>query len=160
MLVYSQTGLETTQMAQRIERVARASGNGASGLRVLVDDSDNLAWQWRWYLRDYPLVTYQALNGTTLAAPPQADVVVLSIAAEERNQQVLAGFTKVGPLHQLWWFPNTAYAGLSPAGLLRGVTERKGWKGVLDYFFFRRFGTAMYNSTASVYVANAYSSTP
>ena len=57
LLVYSQTGQETTYGAECLENIAEASGLGRNGLRIFVDESDNFAWQWRWYLRDYGGVT-------------------------------------------------------------------------------------------------------
>ena len=158
LLVYAQTGQETTWAAQRIERIAEASGKGREGLRVLVDEFDSMAWQWRWYLRDYPQVTYRFLDSTVLADPPQADVVLLSRAAERRQSMALEGFTRADELHQLWWFPNAAYNGLSPSTLFESATSTAGWRGVLDYFFLRRFETPMFRSAGVMYVADAYAS--
>ena len=156
LLVYSQTGQETTWMAQRIERIAQESGKGKAGLRVLVGESDSFAWQWRWYLRDYDLVTIRALNETPLTESPDVDVVLMSKAVEGPNQAALTGFTQAGELKHLWWFPNPVFKGLSLGDAADGLTSRQAWRGALDYFFSRRVGTPMYQSTGVLYLANEY----
>ena len=158
MLVYAQTGQETTLAAQKIERIALASGKGKEGLRVLVDEHDSMAWQWRWYLRDYQLVTYQFLNNTPVEDWPQADVVLLSRAADLQQSGALTGFTRADPLRQLWWFPKSVYDRLSPGSLVRGVASKDGWRGVLDYFFFRRLGTSMQHADGVMHIADEYAS--
>jgi uncharacterized protein (TIGR03663 family) len=156
LLVYSQTGQETTLMAQRIERIAEESGKGKDGLRLLVGQSDNFAWQWRWYLRDYSQVSYRSLNSAPLSQSPEVDVVLFSKAVERSNQQALGAFTSVGDLHHLWWFPNTVYEGLSPGNVLSGVADRAAWRGALDYFFWRQMRSPMYRSNGVMYVADEY----
>jgi uncharacterized protein (TIGR03663 family) len=156
LLVYSQTGQETTWIAQRIERIAQESGKGKAGLRVLVGESDNFAWQWRWYLRDYDLVTIRALSQAPLTEPPDVDVVLMSKAVEGSNQAVLTGFTRAGQLKHLWWFPNPVFKELSLSDAADGFTSRQAWRGALDYFFSRRVGTPMYQSTGVLYLANEY----
>ena len=156
LLVYAQTGHETRWAAQRIERIAEASGKGKQGLRVLVDEFDSMAWQWRWYLRDYSRVTYQPLDSKPLAGPPDADVVLLSTASASRQSAALEGFARADQLRQLWWFPNTVYKGLSPGLLLESSTSAAAWRGMLDYFFLRKLQTPMFGSTGVVYVADAY----
>ena len=158
LLVYAQTGQETTWAAQKIERIAAASGKGKQGLRVLVDETDSMSWQWRWYLRDYPLVTYRFLDDAALAEPLQADVVLLSKVTQERHGGTLAGFSPADELHQLWWFPNTVYAHLSPGTVLRAMATTAGWRGARDYFFLRQLDTPMYSANGVMYVADAYAS--
>ena len=156
MLVYSQTGQETTRTAQIIDRIARESGKGKEGLRLLVGESDNFAWQWRWYLRGYGQVTIRSLKDTPLDAPPEADVVLMSQTVEGSNKEALAGFTRVGELHHLWWFPNTTYNRLTPLSIMGDMAERAGWRGALDYFFSRRLSSEMYQSQGVVYVIDEY----
>jgi len=62
LLVYSQTGQETSYAAECIGRVAEESGLGTERLRIVVGESDNFAWQWRWYLRDYSDVRYSFIK--------------------------------------------------------------------------------------------------
>ena len=154
LLVYSQTGLETKRMAQHIDRIAAESGKGTEGLRLLVGQSDNFGWQWRWYLRDYTQVDMRFLDQTPLTGPPEADVVLISSAVEAQNAAALAGFTKVGELYHLWWFPNTVYKGISVGDVASGVVDRSDLRGVVDYFFARRLATPMYRSTGVMYVAS------
>ena len=156
LLVYSQTGQETTWTADYLERLAQRSGKGADGLRLLVGESDNFSWQWRWYARQYAQVTYRSLNRTPLTESPDVDVVLMSKTVEQANQEALDGFTKVGELHHLWWFPNPVYKEASPDGMLRGIGSRDAWRGVLDYFFFRRLEASMYRVNGVVYVADEY----
>ena len=156
MLVYAQTGQETTWTAQQIDRLARESGKGKDGLRLFVGQSDAFGWQWKWYARDYAHVTERFINEDPLTEPPEADVVLISRTVEEKNKAALEGFTKVGELHHLWWFPNSVYDRLSPDGVVDGLTTRESWRGALDYFFSRRLGTNMYQANGVVYVADEY----
>ena len=76
LLVYSQTGQETPYAAECIERLAASAGLSRESIRILSDEHDNFAWQWRWYLRDYPWVTYRTLNtdpGDRAAGPASRD---------------------------------------------------------------------------------------
>lgn len=155
LLAYSQTGQETTYAAECIARVAKESGLGAD-LRVLAGESDNFAWQWRWYLRDYPNVEYRFLNNSPLTAPPAVDVVIFSKTVQLRNEPQLTGFTQVGGLSHLWWFPNTAYSDLSVGDVLRGLTNRQAWRAATDYFFSRSLGSEPYRSQGLIYVADRY----
>ena len=153
LLVYSQSGQETSYAAECIDRIARESGKGREGLRVFSGESDNFAWQWRWYLRDYN-VEYRFLHETPLTEPPDADVVLISQSVEASNREQLTGFTRVGEIHHLWWFPNAAYAGLTPTGVLRAAFTKESWRTVTDYFFTRQLTREMYKSNGLVYVAN------
>ncbi|MCE2469979.1 MAG: TIGR03663 family protein [Dehalococcoidia bacterium] len=154
LLVYSQTGQETTYAAECIAKLAERSGLGHGGLRVLSGESDNFAWQWRWYLRDYPNVTYRSLAAAPLTEPPEVDVVLASRGVASAASPFLAGFTEVGSLSHLWWFPNASYRDLTLGGMALGITQREGWRVTADYFFARGFDRAMYRSQGAVYVAD------
>ena len=154
LLVYSQTGQETSYAAECIERIAEASGKGREGLRVFSGESDNFAWQWRWYLRDYANVEYRFLHETPFTEPPNADVVLISQSVEAANRDQLSGFERVGEIHHLWWFPNAAYADLTPLVVLEAAFTKASWRTVTDYFLTRRLDRAMYRSDGVVYVAN------
>ncbi|MDE2765264.1 MAG: TIGR03663 family protein, partial [Chloroflexota bacterium] len=154
LLVYSQTGQETTYAAECIAKLAERSGLGQGGLRVLSGESDNFAWQWRWYLRDYPNATYRNLAAMPLNEPPDVDVVLASRGVASAASPFLAGFTEVGSLSHLWWFPNASYRNLTLSGMARGLTQREGWRVSADYFFARGFDSAMYRSQGTVYVTD------
>ncbi len=154
LLVYSQTGQETTYAAECIAKLAERSGLGREGLRVVSGESDNFAWQWRWYLRDYHNVTYRNLGADPPDAPLEADVVLASRGVASAASPFLAGFTEVGRLNHLWWFPNASYRDLTLGGMARGITEREGWRVSVDYFFARGFDSAMQRSQGAVYVAD------
>ena len=156
LLVYSQTGQETSYAAECMERLAEASGLGENGLRILVDDSDNFGWQWRWYLRDYGAVTHQSLHETPLDASSGAadrfDVAMMSESVERTNAAGLDGFQLVGRLRHLWWFPNYAYNKLTLAEVASGARSREGWRTALDYAIAREFGGPMQWSKGVIYV--------
>lgn len=156
LLVYSQTGQETSYTAECIERLAETSGLGKSGLRILVDDSDNFGWQWRWYLREYGAVTHQSLYETPLdassGAADQFDVAMMSESVERTNAAGLDGFQPVGRLRHLWWFPNYAYNRLTLGAVASGAVSREGWRTALDYVIAREFDSAMQWSKGVVYV--------
>ena len=156
LLVYSQTGQETSYTAECIERLAETSGLGKSGLRILVDDSDNFGWQWRWYLREYGAVTHQSLYETPLdassGAADQFDVAMMSESVERTNAAGLDGFQPVGRLRHLWWFPNYAYNRLTLGAVASGAVSREGWRTALDYVIAREFNSAMQWSKGVIYV--------
>ena len=156
LLVYSQTGQETSYTAQMLGRLAEDTGRGKEGLRLLVGESDNFAWQWRWYLREYDNVQMRFLNDEPLTEPPDVDVVMLSKSVESGNREALEGFTKVSDLHHLWWFPNTVYKEATPKSVLEAAFDRDAWNGTADYFFSRELESNMYKAEGSVYVADQY----
>ncbi len=156
MLVYSQTGQETTRAARLLDRIARESGKGKEGLRLMVGESDNFSWQWRWYARDYPNLTFRSFKDSPLEGPPDVDVVLMSQTVEFSNRDALEGFTRVGELHHLWWFPNFVYKDVSSGDALGALVKRDGWRGAVDYFFSRRLGSEMYRAQGVVYVADSY----
>ena len=159
LLVYSQTGQETSYAAECIGHIADKSGIGTGKLRVMVGESDNFAWQWRWYLRDYGDVRYSFLKDGPADQALDADVVLISQSTEGKlKSQLDAGFTNAGEIKHLWWFPNTAYNGVTPGGIVSGAMTRSTWVGLTDYFFSRDFKGDMYSSTGMIYVANGLAS--
>ena len=156
LLVYSQTGQETTRAAHLLDLIAEESGKGKEGLRLLVGDSDNFSWQWRWYAREYPNLVFRSLRDSPLEAPPDADVVMMTQGVESANREALEGFTRVGDLHHLWWFPNFIYKGVSAGDVLGDLTEQGAWRSAVDYFFARSLAAQMYRSNGVVYVADEY----
>ncbi|MEX2599897.1 MAG: hypothetical protein WD533_09610, partial [Dehalococcoidia bacterium] len=155
LLVYSQGGQEPTYFAQCLEDVAVEAGREPESLRFLVGNADNFAWQWRWYLRDYPDVEYRTLRDNPLTEPPSTDFVLISQVDEPLLDSDLDNYTRVGAVHHLWWFSNAAYAGLSPASVWRGATDRESLHRVSDYFFTRTWdGTPLHRSTGYIYAAD------
>ena len=154
LLVYSQSGQETSYAAECIERVARDSGIGREDLRLLTGESDNFAWQWRWYLRDYPNLDYRYLNDNPLDAPPDVDVVLMSRSVEDANSRHLSEFTRMGEIRHLWWFPNYAYKGITPLSVLSDAADRELVRQGADYFIERKYPGTMYSSTGVIYIAN------
>ena len=154
LLVYSQTGQETPYAAECIERFAASAGLGRGGIRILADEHDNFAWQWRWYLRDYPRITYRTLNTDPVTEPPDDHLVMMSIWSEDANREHLAEYTRLGELHTLWWYPNYAYDDLTPADVLEGATSSEGWRLVVDYQLRREVGSDMQYARGAIYVRN------
>lgn len=152
LLVYSQTGQETPYAVECIESLARGAGLGRHGVRILADEHDNFAWQWRWYLRDYPWVTYRTLNTTPLTEPPTEHLVMMSIWSEDANKEHLGDYARLGELHTLWWFPNYAYGDIVPADVLSGALSSEGWRTVLDYQLRREITSGMQYSRGAIYV--------
>ncbi|MCY4583576.1 MAG: TIGR03663 family protein [Chloroflexi bacterium] len=154
LLVYSQTGQETPYAMECIERIAGSAGLGRNGVRILADEHDNFAWQWRWYLRDYPGIAYRSLNTSPVTEPPVEHVVMMSIWSEDANREHLADYTRLGELHTLWWFPNYAYGDITTADVLSAALSSDGWRTVLDYQLRREVGSEMQYSRGAVYVRN------
>ena len=156
LLIYSQTGQETVYAAECIEKLASQSGLG-SDISILVGESDNFSWQWRWYLRKYPNVKYQSLIQSRLTTPPLADVVTFSNSVKRAKEQNLKGFIQVGDLSHLWWFPNYAYEDLSIKSVISDMTSRAAWISATDYFFSRTMRSMPYRSEGSLYVTEQLS---
>lgn len=154
LLVYSQTGQETPYAAECIDSFTESAGFHRENIRILADEHDNFAWQWRWYLRDYPWVTYRTLNTDPLTEPPEEPLVMMSVWSEDANREHLAGYTRLGELHTLWWYPNYAYSDLTPAEVFNGATSSEGWRLVVDYQLRREVGSAMQYSRGVIYVRN------
>ena len=155
LLVYSQTGQETPYALECIERFAASAGLGRGGIRILADEHDNFAWQWRWYLRDYPWITYRTLNTDPVTEPPDDHLVMMSIWSEDANkEQLVADYTRLGELHTLWWYPNYAYDNLTPADVFNGATSSEGWQLVVDYQLRREVGSEMQYARGAIYVRN------
>lgn len=155
LLVYSQTGQESAYATECINKLAEDSGLGAN-LKILIGESDNFSWQWRWYLRGFDKVHYQSLKTEPLTAPPLFDVIAFSNTVRGVNQYEIVGFTKVGELNHLWWFPNHAYEDLSLKIVLRNLANRDAWNSAVDYFFSRTMKSKPYRSEGSLYVADRF----
>ena len=80
----------------------------------------------------------------------------MSQTVEGANKDALVGFTRVGELTHLWWFPNTVYNDLTPRSVIGDLDEQSSWRGAVDYFFSRELGSEMYRSKGVVYVADQY----
>ena len=152
LLVYSQTGQETPYAAECIERFTESAGFTRENIRILADEHDNFAWQWRWYLRDYPWVTYRTLNTDPVTEPPDDPLVMMSIWSEDANREHLGNYTRLGELHTLWWYPNYAYTDLTPADVFNGATSSEGWRTVVDYQLRREVASEMQYSRGAIYV--------
>ena len=152
LLVYSQTGQETPYAVECIESFAESAGLGRGDIRILADEHDNFAWQWRWYLRDYPWITYRTLNTDPVTEPPDDHLVMMSIWSEDANKEHLTGYTRLGELHTLWWFPNYAYSDLTLADVFSGATSSEGWRLVVDYQLQREVASEMQYSRGAIYV--------
>ena len=154
LLVYSQTGQETPYAVECIENFTEDAGLMRDSIRILADEHDNFAWQWRWYLRDYPWVTYRTLNTDPVTEPPDQHLVMMSVWSEDANREHLENYTRLGELHTLWWFPNYAYHNLTPADVLRGVTSGEGWRLAVDYQLHREVESEMQRSRGVIFVRN------
>lgn len=152
LLVYSQTGQETPYAAECIERFTESAGFHRESIRILADEHDNFAWQWRWYLRDYPWVTYRTLNTDPLTEAPSEPLVMMSIWSEDANKEHLENYTRLGELHTLWWYPNYAYSDITVADVLTGIVSSEGWRLAVDYQLRREVGSEMQYSRGAIYV--------
>jgi hypothetical protein len=156
LFVYSQTGQETKYASECVNRIARETGLGTDGLRLLVGESDNFAWQWRWYARDYRDVEFRFMNDNPPPDPIDIDAVLISKSVEGKLSTALEGYTKAGDISHLWWFPNAAYSQISLETLLEDVRRSESWKTAADYFIDRKYGGAMYQSHGVIYLADRH----
>lgn len=152
LLVYSQTGQETPYAIECIESFTESAGFTRENIRILADEHDNFAWQWRWYLRDYPWVTYRTLNTDPVTEPPDQPLVMMSIWSEDANKEHLGDYTRLGELHTLWWYPNYAYSDITPAEVFMGATSSEGWRLIVDYQLRREVASEMQYSRGAIYV--------
>jgi predicted membrane-bound mannosyltransferase len=156
LFVYSQTGQETTYAAECVNRIADETGLGTQGLRLLIGESDNFAWQWRWYARNYDNVEYRFMNDNPPTDPLDVDVVLISQSVESKLTDALDGYTRAGDISHLWWFPNAAYNQISLDSLLTDIRRAESWKIATDYFLDREYGGSMYRSHGVIYLADRH----
>jgi predicted membrane-bound mannosyltransferase len=156
LLVYSQTGQETTYAAECINRIADETGLGQLDLKLLIGESDNFAWQWRWYARNYHNVEYRFMNDNPPTEPFTADVVMFSRSVESKLTDALVGYTKAGDMAHLWWFPNTAYSKITLDSLLTDIRRAESWEIATDYFLDRKYGGNMYQAHGVIYLADRH----
>jgi uncharacterized protein (TIGR03663 family) len=154
LLVYSQGGQEAAYAAECLSHIARDSGLGKNGLRIFTGESDNFAWQWRWYLRDYTNVQFRFLNDNPFEEPPDAHVVLMSNSVKAANEDRLIGFTRMGEINHLWWFPNAAYKGITPLSVVKDTASLERVQTMADYFIDRVYTGNMYKATGAIYVVN------
>jgi predicted membrane-bound mannosyltransferase len=156
LFVYSQTGQETKYASECVNRIARETGLGTDGLSLLVGESDNFAWQWRWYARDYQDVEFRFMNDNPPTEPIDVDAILISKSVEGKLSTALEGYTKAGDISHLWWFPNAAYSRISLETLLEDVRRSESWKTATDYFLDRKYGGTMYQSHGVIYLADRH----
>tara|TARA_A100001037_G_scaffold186475_1_gene166960 strand:+ start:13174 stop:15342 length:2169 start_codon:yes stop_codon:yes gene_type:complete len=152
ILVYSQTGQETSYASRCINQINKERNQA---IRILVDESDNFSWQWRWYLRDFDSVHYKPLN-----QEPQKinsyDVILMSKASEGAQRDHLSSYQIAGDLNHLWWFPNYAYGDISFAKLLKDFASSQGWQTLYNYQILRKIETPMQRSRGTVYFSEKF----
>ena len=151
LLVYSQTGQETSYAAKCLNRIKLMSEDD---IRILVDESDNFAWQWRWYLRDFNNVDYRPLNQGPIKELPEYQIIMMSKASENNHVNSLGAYRRTGELHHLWWFPNYAYEQLTLPKILDGAVSSQGWQTIYDYQVRREMGSSMQRSNGIIYIAD------
>lgn len=149
LFVYSQTGQETSYIAQCMNQIKSRYGNG---IKILIDESDNFAWQWRWYLRDFENVDYKPLNQQPLKGATPYEVIMMSKASENIHSDTLKNYVKTGGLHHLWWFPNYAYEDLSLTTILNGALSPQGWQTLYNYQVHREMNSKMQRSDGVIYL--------
>ncbi len=157
LLVYSQTGQETKYASECINHIADKTGLGKDGLRLLIGESDNFAWQWRWYARDYKNTEYLFIKDNPPEEPLNADVVLVSKSVQGSLATALEGYTEAGDISHLWWFPNTAYSNISFTSLLTDLQRPESWRIATDYFLDRNYEGNMYQSHGVIFLADRHS---
>jgi predicted membrane-bound mannosyltransferase len=156
LFVYSQTGQETKYASECIDRIAKETGLGTEGLHLLIGESDNFAWQWRWYARNYRNVDYRFMNDSPLAESIDVDVVLISESVEGNLTEALEGYTRAGDITHLWWFPNSAYSNISLDSLITDLKRTEAWAIATDYFLDRKYGGNIYQSHGVIYLADRH----
>jgi sugar lactone lactonase YvrE len=139
LLVYTQTSPRLDQLAEKIDELARVSGEGEN-LPIMIDTSDAFTWPWAWYLRDYKnvtyidLTTYPRLDLPNLRRP--AVLVTLS-----NNAPVASTWPGAfGPAERFphrWWFPEEAYRSTTGPRVWEWLRDPKMWSAWLDFYLHR-----------------------
>lgn len=98
MLMYSQAAPDVAMTMEDLGELSRLT-TGGMGLNVWYDNCT--AWPFQWYLRTYPNRHYY---GTSLSAPPDADVLLIATDCLEDDEEMLAGYT-YQQYTMRWFFP-------------------------------------------------------
>ncbi|MGD9893907.1 MAG: flippase activity-associated protein Agl23, partial [Dehalococcoidia bacterium] len=139
LLIYTQTSPRLDQLAEKIDELARVSGEGHN-LPIMIDTSDAFTWPWAWYLRDYKNVTY-----VDLTTYPRQDLANL------RRPSVLVALTNNAPLASTWpgafgpgerfphrwWFPEEAYRSATGPRFWEWLRQPEMWSTWLDFYLHR-----------------------
>ncbi len=99
LFAYAQISYQASDVAQRIEEVARLSGLERD-LPIVVNGFE----PWEWYLRDYRRVAWLSSLGENYEPPPGA-VVLLRVENEAAMQPYLDRYAPPIPFTSLIWFP-------------------------------------------------------
>ena len=147
MLVYVQSSPDIPVIRDAIDKVAAASGQGTH-LPIVIDATDDYAWPWAWYLRNYDNLTVQELGP---GYEPPAGSVVLASWQDSANLKIdPALFTDATRYHHRWWFP-TNYTGLSSAQVLRDLFDSGSWQIWGRYLLNRTLPAGIPAMDAAVY---------
>jgi hypothetical protein len=157
LLLYAQTGQETTRITDCINLAVTDGYDDLGASDIVVDNTNNFSWQWRWYLRDYPGVRYLNLQTEDIGTILEADLVLISENTEIGSAPMLDRFVRVGTTNYLWWFPKEAYADLTISQIASGVLSRDSWDKAITYFLWRDLDRDMYFSRGAVYSSEKYS---
>jgi predicted membrane-bound mannosyltransferase len=132
LLVSTQSSEEVKRVADEIEAMARKQPK----LSVTIDSADGATFPWAWYFRDLD-VGY--LDLTTVSAPPDSDVLVMTEASSQRLAPALGDYRGRRFSFRVWWVRD--YAKGTPGAWLRWLAERKVWNptgGMPEYLYVRR----------------------
>ncbi len=101
LLVFAQGSQDLPRLRDRVEGLAVSSGQGEE-LPITVDS--NLAWPWKWYLRDFRNVDYPDLGVPDVR--PRGSVLLVDIIHEGRLGPYLTEYGQGSGFDQIMWFPD------------------------------------------------------
>jgi uncharacterized protein (TIGR03663 family) len=121
MLVFAQGSQDLPRLRDRVEGLAADSGLGEE-LRITVDS--NLAWPWKWYLRNFRNVDYPDMGVPDLR--PQGSVLLVDIIHEGRLGLYLTEYGLGSGFDQIMWFPDD-YKAWGPRDFLGPRPWQRWW---------------------------------
>ena len=122
-----------------MQALADSRGPGAPPVSISVDSAEGATFPYAWYFRHLaPLYVDLQQEG---AAPPTADVLILTDASKARMEQTgqLAGYDGRQFDFRVWWVRD--YGAIRPGNVFRYITQRKVWNptgGMKEWLYIRR----------------------
>jgi uncharacterized protein (TIGR03663 family) len=133
ILVSTQSSTDVLGVRDEVRRVAARPGRQS----ILVDSAEGATFPWAWYFRD---LGAGYLDLTEAAAPPDAQILILTEASRRRLLPDLAAYEGRRFDLRVWWVKDYGKS-LSPGAWWGWMTRREPWNetgGMAEWLYVRR----------------------
>ncbi|MGQ9681198.1 MAG: flippase activity-associated protein Agl23 [Anaerolineae bacterium] len=137
MLTYAQASYDVPMVMRELESMSRRLAGGEKDLRLAYDNDSS--WPFVWYLRDWPNARFY---GAKPDAPFDEAVVIVGPQNEEQVKPFL-GTRYYRRQYRLVWWPDETYKTLTPAKILRDLSDSQARKRLWEIIMFRKYGPSL-----------------